>query len=164
MANVPRTIPGLAESLAAERDDLLISVAALQLLAENATKWMRFERLVEACAGAPVGLPQVPVPVRRIRQLLSSPPIVTPSLLTAEDPFEESFTAEVTFFGGSHTVVMGGASAAHSACQLVLDAVSRLDPANDYRTAVFADAGVLLGLSEAMCRRARLERWAEPSE
>lgn len=164
MRSVPDTIPELAESLGSERDALLVSVAALQLIPENATKWMRFERLVEACAGAPTDVEQKPVSVRRLSQLLTSPPIVTPSLVAAEDPFEESFTAEITFYGGSYMVVMGGASAAHSACQLVLEAVRQIDAAPSYRESVFADAAALLRLSDAMCKNAGLGRWAAPTE
>ncbi len=123
------TIPELAATLGAERDSLLVAAAALQLIPENATKWMRFERLVEACSGAPDDEEQLAVSSRRLRELLTSPPIVTGSLLSAEDPVEESFTAEITFYGGSYTVVMGGAGAAHSACQFVLDAARHLEAA-----------------------------------
>lgn len=159
------TIPELAATLGAERDSILVAAAALQLLPENATKWMRFERLVEACSGAPDDEEQFAVSTRRLRELLTIPPIVTGSLLSAEDPFEESFTAEITFYGGSYTVIMGGTSAAHSACQFVLNAARLLEPAGaEYRDALFADAEVLLRLSDELCRRAGLARWMAPAE
>ena len=56
MADCRPTSPlELASSLDAERDDVLRSVAALQLMPENASKWMRFERLIEAAAGTVPG-------------------------------------------------------------------------------------------------------------
>lgn len=160
------TLPELAATLGPERDSLIVSVAALQLIPDNATKWMRFERVIEACSGAELTTDQHSVSPGRLRRLLTSDPVVTPALLSAEDPFEESFTAEIMFYGGSHTVVMGGATAAHSACQLVLEATRRLDgeDAAEYRQSVFADATALLTLSREMCRRVGLGRWVVPAE
>lgn len=156
----------LAETLSSERDALIRSVAALQLVPTNATKWMRFERIIEVCSSTEAAVDERTVSNGRLRQLLSTAPIATPDILSAEDPFEESFTAEITFYGGSYTVVAGGATAAHSACQLVLEAVRALpdDSHDDYKANVVGDATVLLTLSDEMCRRAGLGRWEAPAE
>jgi hypothetical protein len=80
-------------------------------------------------------------------------------------PFEESFTAEISFHGGSYRVLLGGAAGAAAGCQLVLAAVNRLvsGPGADYASEVLSDATALLKLSDEMCRRAGLERWEAPA-
>jgi hypothetical protein len=82
-----------------------------------------------------------------------------------EDPFEETFTSEVGFFGGSFTVVTGGAIDWGAACQLVLLAALQLssDDYHDLRNQIFAEARVLLDLSDTMCNRASLGRWVASS-
>ncbi len=158
----PSSIVELAAGLGHEREGLLQAVAAMQLIPDNATKWIRFERLLEAASGAVPEVEQRPVTPNRLRALLTRPPIASPHILTQEDPFEEPFTAAITFYGGTSRVVMGGASAANAGCQLVLEAALILadDSLVDYRTRVMRDARVLLTLSELMCARAGLARWA----
>ncbi len=157
------TLAELAAAMGPERDRLVQLAAAMQLLPDNATKWARFERLLEAALGAEPADPQQSVGPRRLRELLTQPPIATDQLLSGEDPFEETLTASISFFGGSYRVVMGGAAGAHAACQLVLNACRRLDDSlDDFRATVFAEATVTLGLSEEICRRTRLRRWERP--
>src|SRR3982074_3157511 len=68
----------LAETLSSERDALIRSVAALQLVPTNATKWMRFERIIEACSSTEAAVDERTVSNGRLRQLLSTAPIATP--------------------------------------------------------------------------------------
>lgn len=154
----------LASTLGRERDHLLRAGAALQLLPQNATKWARFERLLEVSLAAEPTAGQRAVSSRRLRQLLTTPPIATPQLVAGEDPFEESFTAAMTFYGGTYRVVLGGISGAHAGCQLVLEAVRSLndDAEREYKREVLRDATVLLKLSDALCDRAGLGRWDTP--
>jgi hypothetical protein len=154
----------LASTVGRERDHLLRAGAALQLLPQNATKWARFERLLEVSLAAEPTAEQRAVSNRRLRQLLTTPPIATPQLVAGEDPFEESFTAAMTFYGGAYRAVLGGISGAHAGCQLVLEAVRSLndDAERDYKREVLRDATVLLKLSEAVCDRAGLGRWDLP--
>jgi hypothetical protein len=136
----------------------------LQLLPQNATKWARFERLLEVSLAAEPTADQQAVSDRRLRQLLTTPPIATPQLIAGEDPFEESFTAAMTFYGGSYRVVMGGIAGAHAGCQLLFEAIRSLndDAHRDYKHEVFRDATVLLKLSDVICDRAGLGRWDLP--
>lgn len=161
----PLTLDDLAATLGRERNHLLRAGAALQLLPQNATKWARFERLLEVALAAEPSADQQTVSNRRLRQLLTTPPIATAQLIAGEDPFEESFTAAVTFYGGSYRVVMGGIAGAHAGCQLVLEAVRSLqdDADEDYKHEVLRDATVLLKLSDVICDRAGLGRWHLPA-
>jgi len=159
----PTTISALAAASGSSRDDLLRAAGALQLIPGNATKWARFERLLEVAAGAPTGEQQRPLTGRELRLLLTKEPIASASTISGEDPFEESFVGTITFFGGGHRVVAGGASGSHAGCQLVLDAVRSLPGAHEnFRMSAFHDAHVLLRLSEAVCERAGLRRYDCP--
>jgi hypothetical protein len=155
----------LAATLADARDYLLRVGAALQLIPQNATKWARFERLLEVVSAIEPDGEQRPFSKGRLRRLLTTPPIATPKLIAGEDPFEESFTAAISFYGGSYRVVLGGTAGAHAGCQLLLEAVRSLpdEPHADYKHDVFIDATVLLKLSEAICGRAGLRRWELPA-
>jgi hypothetical protein len=158
------TLLELAADISHERDHLLQLAAAMQLVPQNATKWARFERLLEAVSATVSADPQRRVSAQRLGTLLAGPPIASGQVVSDEDPFEETFTAEISFFGGSYRMVLGGASGAHVACQLVLNACLRLDDALDeFRRAVFADATVILTLADEICRRAGLGRWELPT-
>lgn len=155
----------LSATLGSERDALITATAGLQLLPHNATKWMRLQRLAEAALGADPSPNQKTTSPGRLRPLLTSPPVATAEILLQEDPFEDTFTAEVTFFGGSRRVILGEASGAHAACELLLRAVNSLPndaPLSQYKAAVMNDADVLLRLSDVICLRAGLGRWEAP--
>ncbi len=159
----PTTIAELAASSGGVRDDLLRAAGALQIIPGNATKWARFERLLETAAGAPIGEEQRRVTGQELRRMLTQEPIASASTVSGEDPFEESFVGSITFFGGGHRVVAGGASGSHAGCQLVLDSVRSLpEDQEGFRSSVFHDARVLLKLSEAVCERAGLRRYEAP--
>ncbi|MHB1702582.1 MAG: hypothetical protein ACYCSN_21110, partial [Acidobacteriaceae bacterium] len=159
------TVSELSTSLGNERDAVLKMSAGLQLLPENATKWMRFERLREVAAGVNPNTIQREVTTNRLRHLLNTSPIASDQILANEDPFEESFTASVTYHGGSYRVVAGGASEGFAGCQLLLSAVESLatEECGELKNFVYQDATVLLTLSEMMCDRANLHRWELPS-
>lgn len=137
----------------------------MQLVPENATKWARFERLLEVALATDPTDDQQAVSAGRLRHLLKTPPIATAQLVAGEDPFEESFTAAITFHGGSYRVVMGGISGADAGCQLLLEAVRSLpdETHRAYKHEVFVDATLLLKLSDVICDRAGLGRWALPA-
>lgn len=156
---LPGTLVELAREVGSERDALLRAAAALQLMPENATKWVRFERLLEVACGSVATDAQSGLSAGRLVQLLTGPPIASGQVLSGEDPFEETFTATVAFHGGSYRVVMGGAAGQSAACQLILEAARLLPEASRVRREVMLDASVLLPLSEAMCERAGLSRW-----
>jgi len=139
--------------------------AALQLIPQNATKWARFERLLEVASSLDPNDKPRRVTAERIRQLVTSPPIASPRLVSGEDPFEEPFVTVVTFYGGSYRLVSGGVASAGVGCQLLLEAVRDLPDAefSEYKAGVFSDVLILLSLSEEMCGLVGLQRWESPS-
>ena len=86
-------------------DSLLRYAGALQLLPDNATKWLRFARLVEATRAARPAHPQRPADACRDRRPLDGPPIATEWVLANEDPFEGPFTAPVVFDDAEYLTV-----------------------------------------------------------
>lgn len=160
----PDSLRQLAIELAGARDELIRCGASLQLIPQNATKWVRFERLLEVASSMEHGADPKSVSQRHLRRLLTSPPIATPQVISGEDPFEEPFVTTISFYGGSYRVVSGGATSAHVGCQVLLEAVRGLpdEDYEEYKFVTFHDASVLLSLSEAVCERAGLDRWALP--
>src|SRR4051812_38804021 len=77
------SLNGLVPTLGRQRDWLLRANAALQLLPENATKWVRFERLLEVLSAVEPVEPQESASSGRLRQLLSRPPIFTDRLASS---------------------------------------------------------------------------------
>ena len=78
----------LSGIVGAERDGLLRGAAAFQLMPENASKWVRFERLLEVATGSPLEEPQLEVSRDRLRSLLTQPPIASDQIRSQEDPLK----------------------------------------------------------------------------
>jgi len=157
----PTSLSQLSDELVHERDSLIELSAGLQLCPENATKWMRFDRLREIVASITPNSPQYAISPGRLRHLLTSPPIASEQVVANEDPNEESFISSVTFHGGNFRLVAGGATEAHAGCQIALSAIQQLpEGCNDFKNGAQKDAFILLSLSEEMCRAADLENWS----
>ena len=153
----------LSDLLGTQRDAILRSVGGLQLMPENATKWIRFERLVEAARDSmPTSCSQC-VSGTRLRHLLSETPVATPEILRAEDQFEHSFVASIKFYGGEYLAISGGLSNISTGCQLLLEAVRDLDDSHrEIRDRLLREAQLLLRVSDTKCRRVGLRRWQLP--
>ncbi len=153
----------LSSLLGAQRDAILRSVGGLQLIPENATKWIRFERLVEAARASVLTERSQGVSGTRLRHLLSQAPIAAPEILRAEDPFEHSFVASIKFYGGEYLAISGGVSNISTGCQMLLEAVRDLDDMHrEVRDRLLGEARLLLWVSDTICRRVGLQRWQLP--
>ena len=159
----PRELASLGPQLRSVTDSLLLSAGALQLLPDNATKWLRFARLVEATRAVRPALPQRTATVTDLEALLTGPPIASDHVLAHEDPFEGPFTAPVVFDDAEYLTVPGAVANAATVCQFVLQALDELPAeAAGVRELMRRDAARLLWISDGAARSGGLERWQEP--
>lgn len=160
----PRELARLGPQLRSVTDSLLLSAGALQLLPDNATKWLRFARLVEATRAVRPALPQRPAAVADLEALLTGPPIASDHVLDHEDPFEGPFTAPVLFDDTEYLTVPGAIADAATVCQFLLGALDALPTeARTARELMCRDAVRLLWISDTVARRGGLERWQAPT-
>ena len=144
-------------------DSLLRCSGGLQLLPDNATKWLRFARLVEATRAARPAHPQRRATSAEIETLLTDPPIASEWVLANEDPFEGPFTAPVVFDDAEYLTVPGAVANAATVCQFLLQALNELPAeAAEVRELMRRDAARLLWISDTAARCGGLERWQEP--
>ena len=144
-------------------DSLLRYAGALQLLPDNATKWLRFARLVEVARTARPVAPQSAAMPAEIEAFLTSPPIAGERVLVHEDPFEGPFTAPVVFEGAEYLTVPGAVSSAATVCQFLIQALDGLPvAAAEAQELMRRDAARLLWVADTVARRGGLERWQEP--
>ena len=141
-------------------DSLLRCAGALQLMPDNATKWLRFARLVEATRAARPARPQRTATLAELEALLTGPPIASEHVLDHEDPFEGPFTVPVLFDGTEYLTVPGAVADAATVCQFLLGALDELP--TEARELMRRDAARLLWISDTVARRGGLERWQAP--
>lgn len=144
---------------------VLRAAAALQLLRENIPCLLRVQRLASIAAG----LPPLPSPSRlstsTLRGLLKNTLIADPSVLGAEDPYDDIYVAEVAFHGGPRLVMQGLTNRSAHTANLMLQAI--FGPAGralpePYREAAWNLATGVLNLSDRVCRLAGLSRGVAP--
>ena len=156
-------LASLAPQIRHMTDSLLHRAGALQLLPDNATKWLRFARLVEATRAARPARPQRTATLGEIEALLTGPPIANEWVLANEDPFEGPFTAPVVFEGAEYLTVPGAVANAATMCQFLLRALDELPAeAAAARGLMRRDAARLLWISDTVACRGGLERWQAP--
>lgn len=144
-------------------DSLLRSAGALQLLPDNATKWLRFARLVEATRAVRSARRQHVVDCADLAALLTSPPVADGRVLAHEDPFEGPFVAPVLFEGVEYLVLPGAVANAATVCQFLVDALDELPAdARPAQRSMRRDAARLLWVSDVVARRGGLVRWQAP--
>ncbi len=160
----PGELLSLGPQLRSVADSLLLCSGALQLLPDNATKWLRFARLVEATRAVRSGLPQRTATVAELEALLTGPPIASDHVLDHEDPFEGPFTAPILFSGTEYLTVPGAVADAATVCQFLLGALDELPTGvRAARELMRRDAVRLLWISDTVARRGGLERWQAPT-
>jgi hypothetical protein len=158
----------LAESLTTfDSADLLATLAALQLMPENADRAFRFEVLSHVAASVKSkGFgSKKKINLKQLEKICRCDSAGLESLVRGEDPFDNSFTEAFTFIGGSYIVFPGIVEEPtfilrHLAKALFLDA----DPFLDVHFREMARA-VLMGvlvLSNEVARRAGLGRGVDP--
>lgn len=149
--------------LRGKTDSSLRCAGALQLLPDNATKWLRFARFVEAIRAVRPARRQVMIDEAELESALSGPPIAHRRVLAHEDPFEGPFVVPVLFEGVEHLVLPGAVGDAATVCQFLVDAIDELPAsARSARRTMRRDAVRLLWVSDEVARRAGLERWQAP--
>jgi len=100
-------LTGLVERLSPyDPADLLASVAALQLLPENADRAVRLEAFAHAVASLPDEPDKPHISLSRLRQFANSEPLGV-SVAAHEDPCDNAFTEAFTFHGGMYVVFPG---------------------------------------------------------
>ena len=158
-----RALRCLAASLSHQTDSLLLCAGGLQLLPENATKWLRFSRLVETARATRASSRQEEMGLAELEMLLTDRPVAAKHVLDNEDPFEGPFVAPVCFESVEYLALPGATADAATVCQFLLDAVDELreDAAEAYGL-MQRDAARLLWVSDLVVRRAGLGRWKEP--
>jgi len=87
-----------------DRIDLLSAIAGLQLLPENAERIVRLEALAYRVACGQSNRSRKVAP-HSLGQLCNSPALGT--IAHAEDPFDNVFCEEISFYGGSYRVLPG---------------------------------------------------------
>lgn len=158
----------LAESLTTfDSADLLATLAALQLMPENADRAFRFEVLSHVAASVKskgFGFKKK-INLKQLEKICRCDSAGLESLASGEDPFDNSFTEAFTFIGGSYIVFPGIAEEPtfilrHLAKAVFLDA----DPFPDVHFREMARAVLIgvLALSNEVARRAGLGRGVDP--
>jgi len=158
----------LAESLTTfDSADLLTTLAALQLMPENADRAFRFEVLshVAASVKSKGFSSKKKINLKQLEKICRCDSAGLESLVSGEDPFDNSFTEAFTFIGGSYIVFPGIVEEPtfilrHLARVLFLDA----DPFPDVHFREMARAVLIgvLALSNEIARRAGLGRGVDP--
>ncbi len=142
-----------------DRDDLLATVAALQLLPENAHRQARLMAFAHAVAAL---RPRLDLPtIRRdeLEALIESPLLTQGVLAEQDDPFENIFTEAFPDIGGSFTIFPGTAPEAPYTLRVLCTALFR-DARTQLPTAFLHRAFALIRgaliLSDEVARRAGL--------
>lgn len=160
------SIDGLVESLEAyDVADLAAGVGALQLMPENADHLLRIERLAGVVASLSPSSPGAPqMSHGRWRAVINGPPIADSNVVSNEDPFEEPYTASISFYGGCYTVMPGLATGAVRIARRLTEALFAVTPELD--RAFVNQCGSLtrgvLALADTICARAGLGRATAP--
>ena len=159
-------VAGFAASISEIRrktDASLQCAGALQLLPDNATKWIRFARFVEAIRAVRPAHRQVMIDNADLESVLTRPPVADGRVLAHEDPFEGPFVAPVLFEDREYLVLPGAVADAATVCQFLVDAINELPAsARSAQRSMRRDAARLLWVSDEVARRAGLVRWQAP--
>jgi hypothetical protein len=145
---------------------LVATAAGLQLIPENIDRLLQLQRL------AAIGLALPPLPnapslsPSKVRSLLKDPLVSGPQIQSQEDPYDQLYTAEVTFHGGPNLVMQGLITSSAHVANLMLQAIAAAGPgtfSEEFISTVADLAGALLKISDQICRSAGLERGLKPS-
>lgn len=166
MGSRSSAVGGLGASISEIRrktDSSLRCAGALQILPDNATKWIRFARFVEAIRTVRPAHRQVMIDNADLESVLTGPPVADGRVLAHEDPFEGPFVAPVLFEDRDHLVLPGAVADAATVCQFLVDAINELPAsARSAQRSMRRDAARLLWVSDEVARRASLKRWQAP--
>jgi hypothetical protein len=142
--------------------DLLSTVGGLQLLRENASRVTRLEALSHSVASLPPNVgPKISS--AKLRRICTHPSLE--SLAPYEDPAENQFAEEFTFFGGSYLVYPGIAQAGEFMLSNLCKAIF-LDPRQSlpqrFRSRAFRLVSSALHVIDAVAKKAGIGRGTAP--
>jgi len=141
--------------------DIIQGLAGLQLVPANAARLLRLEGGVQSVASLPLAATaRRRITREELQRWLDESPFRLP-----EDPFNNSFVEELTFFGGSYRVLPGSVEGSAFLFRRLAAAVFRSgewDAQDPFRREAMALALATLRLSDAVARRAAVERGARP--
>jgi hypothetical protein len=138
--------------------DLLATVAALQLVPENADHMVRIEALTQAVSSVPIASNKPRIPLAKLQELLNSPPL-SDEIAMAEDPFPNPFVEEVPFFGGSYRVFPGLTDGATFVLRNIANALFRGGKlSKDFLGDAYIHLRAFLAVSDRMLKIANLTR------
>ena len=143
--------------------DMLSAVGALQLLPENGSRITRLEALAHCAASVtPSTAPRVSG--GKLRSICAHP--VLESLSYAEDPAENQFAEEFTFFGGSYLVLPGIAEAGEFMLSNLCKSIF-LDPnqsfPRQFKSRAFQLVSSALHVLNAVAQKAEIARGTAPT-
>jgi hypothetical protein len=146
--------------------DLAQRVGALQLVPQNAHHMTRLEVAASLVAKSRAMPTAAPSPTA-LNNWLNGPRIASAQVAAFEDEYSDLFTEEISFHGGSFSVLPGFLENAPYVLQRVLQAIFLgpwcFDPSELTRLAV-REAKALLRLSDEIIRRAELPRYCPVGE
>lgn len=157
------------EAVVAHRDavvaldtiDTIRGLAGLQLVPANAARLLRLEGGIQSLASlTPAARADRRMTRAELQRWLDESPFQVP-----EDPFNNSFVEELTFFGGSYRVHPGTVEGSAFLFRRLAAAIFRSGEWNardPFRREAAALALATLRLSDAVARRADVERGARP--
>lgn len=162
----PVFLSDLAQGLTVfDARDLLATAAALQLIPENADRAIRLEAFAHVVASMRDGPGRPTISSSRLRQMLNGKPLGQGLLAQMEDPFENPFTEAFTFIGGGYVVfpwIVSEATFIVRHLARVLIHSSPPFPDANFRTHAGALLSAVLLISDAIARRAGLDRGVAP--
>ncbi len=148
-----------------ETTDLLAAVSGLQLMPQNADRYVRLEALAHVTAATPPQPNNPRVNSETLALISNSWPFDQSGVASAEDPFENLFTESFTFYEGAHTVFPGiTENPAYILKQLSIGLFRHPEGFSPYQLKRDASSLIqgILNLSDEISRRAGLSRGVPP--
>lgn len=145
--------------------DLLSASAALQLMPENADRMIRLETLSHVAAAVPTRSSKLKIAPKHLAKACNTFPLGEGSLVHAEDPFDNPFTEELSFYGGSYICFPGTTEGSTSILRHLSKAIFLCKtpiPSSAFINNVGAFLLSVLALSNEIARRAGLSRGTFP--
>ncbi|MDX6710875.1 MAG: hypothetical protein QOH96_1891 [Blastocatellia bacterium] len=156
----------IAEALCRfDTTDLLAAVSGLQLMPQNADRYVRLEALTHITAATAPQPDKPRVNSETLALISNSWPFDQSGVATAEDPFENLFTESFTFYEGAHTVFPGiTENPAYILKQLSIGLFRHPEGFSPYQLKRDASSLIqgILNLSDEISRRVGLSRGMPP--
>lgn len=145
--------------------DLLVKIAALQLMPDNAERTIRLEAIAHAIASQTPTLNQPKISLIHLRQLCNSQTIAQGPIGLAEDPCDNMFTEAFTFQGGSYIVFPGIVEELTFILRNLAKALFLTRepfPSSEFQQQARALFIAVLTISDSIARRAGMNRGVKP--